>query len=44
MEWPEVMGTLAGENTIFVVSRTVAESKGVGGRLTTLTGLAVGDS
>ena len=44
MEWPEVMGTLAGENTIFVVSRTAAESKGVGGRLTTLTGLAVGDS
>jgi len=45
MEWPEVMGTLAGENTIFVISRTPAESKGVGERLATLTGLTIiGDS
>jgi transcriptional regulator of arginine metabolism len=44
MAWPEVMGTLAGENTIFVVSRTPVESKGICGHLATLTGLTVGDS
>jgi len=44
MEWPEVMGTLAGENTIFVISRTPTESKGVCGHLVTLTGLVIGDN
>lgn len=41
MEWSEVMGTLAGENTIFVLSRTPAESKAVTERLSNLTGLIV---
>ena len=27
MRWPEVLGSLAGENTIFIVSRTAAEAK-----------------
>ena len=40
MAWPEVMGTLAGENTIFVASRTPADARGAVRRLTTLTGLA----
>ena len=44
MQWPEVMGTLAGENTIFVVSRGPDQSKGLCGHLATLTGLTVRDS
>ena len=43
MEWPEVMGTLAGENTIFVVSRTPDDSKSVCVRLATLTGRTVSE-
>lgn len=27
MRWPEALGSLAGENTIFIVSRTAAEAK-----------------
>ncbi len=27
MRWPEVMGSLAGENTIFIVSKTAAEAE-----------------
>jgi len=43
MAWSEVMGTLAGENTIFALSRTPAESQAVCGRLATLTGLTIAD-
>jgi transcriptional regulator of arginine metabolism len=38
MEWPEVMGTIAGENTIFVMSRSVAEATAAQQRLAVLAG------
>lgn len=43
MEWPEVMGTIAGENTIFVASRTPDASSRISARLASLTGLQVGE-
>lgn len=42
MAWPEVVGTLAGENTIFAVARTSVQAEAVLGRLGELTGLPVG--
>jgi transcriptional regulator of arginine metabolism len=38
LQWPQVMGTLAGENTIFVVSRTAAEGRAVAQRVSGLAG------
>lgn len=38
LEWTEVMGTLAGENTIFVLSRSAAEARAVVRRVTGLDG------
>ena len=38
LEWTEVMGTLAGENTIFVLSRSAAEARAVARRVTGLGG------
>ena len=32
LKWPEVLGTLAGDNTILVVVRSGAEAEGVAGR------------
>jgi transcriptional regulator of arginine metabolism len=29
MDWPEIMGTIAGENTIFIAARTLAEAEAV---------------
>ena len=40
LEWTEVMGTLAGENTIFVLSRNAAEARAVAQRVIGLGGLA----
>ena len=42
MAWPEVMATLAGENTIFVVSRTSAEARALRSRLAALSGAGDG--
>ena len=42
MAWPEVMGTLAGENTIFVISATPTQSQGLSVRMENLTGLSAG--
>ena len=33
MAWPEVMGTIAGENTILMVSRTAREAEQLAGRI-----------
>ena len=38
LEWTEVMGTLAGENTIFVLSRSTSEARAVARRVTAIGG------
>ncbi len=37
-EWPEVVGTIAGENTIFVLCRSARSVKSVWGRIESLSG------
>lgn len=39
-EWPEILGTIAGENTIFLVSRTPRESEALMGRIAAVGGEA----
>lgn len=43
MEWPEVMGTLAGENTIFVVSKSSPDAVAMCARLQSLTGIPLSE-
>ena len=38
--WPEIMGTIAGENTIFIASRTGAEAAAVVGHIAAVRGEA----
>lgn len=37
LDWPEIMGTIAGDNTIFVIARTDAEASEVTDRIRVLT-------
>lgn len=37
-EWPEVLGTIAGENTIFLLSRTASETQHLIRRITEVSG------
>lgn len=37
MEWPEILGTIAGDNTIFIVVRDAPDAAGVAERLAGLT-------
>ncbi len=41
MAWPEAVGTLAGENTIFVATRSPAEAAALAGRVGTIVGSAL---
>ena len=39
MEWPEILGTIAGEDTILIISKTEKETKMVMGRIREISGI-----